>query len=144
MKHYMLIKLLKKLQLLHKKMTKDLTTCDKCKAMCCRTVTVEIDKPTRPEDWEDIRWQVAHKNVSVYLDNTNDWVIEFKTNCEHLDDKWRCKIYNDRPKMCREHELEECEINGEGNIAQVMLNSIEDVDKYLQEKKLKKKLGRKK
>ncbi len=57
-------------------------TCDNCPdSTCCRDVTVEIDEPETLEEWDEIRWMVAHKNVAVYKDNEDDWVVEFNTPC---------------------------------------------------------------
>ncbi len=108
-------------------------TCKECNQECCRSVIVEMDEPTTSGDWEDIKWQVAHKNVKVILDNEDAWCIEFLTDCNHLDENGACKIYDKRPAMCRGHSPETCVINGEGDYYEVILHSIEDVEKYLQE-----------
>ena len=108
-------------------------TCEECKQECCRSVIVEVDEPTTKGDWEDIKWQVAHKNVKVIRDNEQAWCIEFLTDCNHLAEDGKCKIYEKRPAMCRNHSSETCVINGEGEYYEVILGSIEDVEKYLEE-----------
>ena len=108
-------------------------TCSECNQECCKSVIVEIDKPTTHEDWEDVKWQVAHKNVQVILDNDDSWCIEFLTPCEMMLENGKCTIYDKRPLMCRNHSAETCVINGEGDFYEVVLNSIEDVEKYLAE-----------
>lgn len=108
-------------------------TCDECNQECCNDVIVEIDEPTTREDWEDIKWQVAHRNVRVIKDNEGDWCVEFLTRCEMMAPDGKCTIYEKRPTMCRNHEPETCTINGEGSYYEVILNSIEDVEKYLAE-----------
>ncbi len=106
-------------------------TCSECDQECCKSVIVEIDEPKTRGDWEDIKWQVAHRNVQVILDNDDDWCIEFLTPCEMMDENGKCRIYEKRPKMCMSHDPESCVINGEGDYYQVVLSCIEDVEEYL-------------
>lgn len=106
-------------------------TCEECKGACCKDVAVEIDKPTNFEDYEDIKWLIAHENVVVYLDNESDWLVEFKTKCKFLDNKSRCKIYSDRYKVCEEHEPDSCVKNGHGKQHKIIFTDAKHVDKYM-------------
>jgi hypothetical protein len=47
-----------------KKEKKIISNCDKCNALCCRTVAVALDKPTTKKQWEEIKWMVAHDNIN--------------------------------------------------------------------------------
>ena len=80
----------------------DSQTCIECRGKCCGYVSIEIDEPTNKEDMDDIRWYLMHKNVNVYIDEDRDWFVEFQTPCEGFD-RERCEIYDDRPKICRDH-----------------------------------------
>jgi hypothetical protein len=106
--------------------------CFECNQECCKSVIVEIDKPETHEDWEDVKWQVAHHNVRVLLDNEDDWCIEFLTECDMMDENGKCKIYNRRPIMCRNHHPDTCIINGEGDYHQILFTCIKDVEDYLE------------
>ncbi len=107
-------------------------TCDKCPdAGCCRDVTVGIDDPETIQDWDEIRWMIAHKNVSVYQDNEEDWVVEFRTDCTKLNEDNTCKIYQKRPKMCRDHENDNCIYNGEGDVHLIRFDTIEQVEEHI-------------
>ena len=106
--------------------------CDQCNGECCRDVTVELDDPEDMEDWEDMRWMVAHENVAVYLDDDNDWVIEFRTPCSKLDEKSRCTMYKNRPHKCRQHEMDSCVKNGEGEVHKIRFDTIEEIDEYIE------------
>tara|TARA_Y100000310_G_scaffold203527_1_gene203764 strand:- start:6645 stop:7061 length:417 start_codon:yes stop_codon:yes gene_type:complete len=109
-------------------------TCDQCPdSVCCRDVTVEIDEPEDMEDWDEIRWMVGHKNVAVYKDDDDDWVIEFKTPCDKLDERGKCTIYHERPKTCRDHEVETCVYNGEGEIEKIRFDNMEQVEAYVEQ-----------
>ena len=117
-------------------------TCEQCTAECCHDVTVEIDAPETLDDWKHIRWMVAHKNVSVYLDNEDDWVVEFQTPCDMLDGN-RCRIYKTRPKICKDHALDSCVRNGVGKVEKLRFDTLDQVEKHIEETikpKLKKKL----
>ncbi|MBL8026647.1 MAG: YkgJ family cysteine cluster protein [Fibrobacteres bacterium] len=106
----------------------------KCNAGCCKTVAVEWDRPNSRADWEQIRWLVAHKNICVYLDHDGDWLIEFETDCEQLDKNNRCKIYETRMPICREHPADECEMASGGDYHREMYRTVEDVDKLIAKK----------
>ncbi len=107
--------------------------CFECNQECCKNVIVQMDEPETEDDWEEIKWQVAHDNVRVIKDNDDDWCVEFLTTCSHQASDGKCMIYENRPGKCREHSAENCIINGEGEYYKVILNTIEDVEKYLRE-----------
>jgi len=116
---------------------KKLITCEQCDALCCKSVAVEIDEPETKEDWDEIRWYLYHEDIIVYKDNDGDWLVEFQTNCKQLDKDEKCKIYEKRPKICRKHDLESCQMNGEDDIGKPVFKTVEDLNKYLEEQKEK-------
>lgn len=81
-------------------------TCEKCGAMCCRYVIIEIDEPEDRSDLEDIRWYLCHKNVKVYT-NEGDWYVEFVADCRFIGEDQKCMNYDGRPRVCREHGFED-------------------------------------
>lgn len=112
-------------------------TCEECGGECCRNVSIEIDEPETKEDWDEIRWFLYHENIIVYKDNEKDWLVEFQTKCKNLDENNKCKIYEKRPKTCREHDMETCQVNGEDDVGDPIFRTQEDVEKYLKEQKEK-------
>jgi Fe-S-cluster containining protein len=107
-------------------------TCDKCPdSACCRDVTVEIDEPETLEEWDEIRWMVAHKNVAVYVDEDDDWVVVFKTDCNKLDEKGKCTTYNTRPQKCKDHPMDSCVYNGEGDLEKIRFDTMDQVEQYV-------------
>lgn len=108
-------------------------TCGECGAKCCRDVSVEIDKPEDFEDFETIKWLIAHRNVSVYISNEDEWLVEFATDCEMLDKNNKCKIYNERYPVCSSHNPDECVIGGEGEHYKRLFTKSGEVDKYMKE-----------
>ncbi len=114
-------------------------TCEECPdSTCCRDVTVEIDEPDSLEDWDEFRWMVAHKNVAVYKDDEDDWVVEFKTPCENLEEDGKCKVYYKRPRTCSKHSPETCVRNGEEDAEEIRFDTMEQVEEYVKEKVLPK------
>ncbi len=114
-------------------------TCDVCAATCCRYVTVEVPKPRRKVDREEIRWFLAHKNVHVYIDSDDGtWNVQFFTPCEHLDGDNRCRIYDRRYDVCREHDPETCE-GSDGEVLDTVFRTPDDYDEWRAAKNRKKK-----
>jgi hypothetical protein len=105
-------------------------TCKKC-SLCCNDVSVEIDKPVDFDDFETIKWMIAHENVKVYLDNEGEWLVEFATKCKNLSAEKMCKVYSKRFPVCRDHDPTECIVHGEGEFFQEMFEKEDDVDKYM-------------
>lgn len=106
-------------------------SCKGCDSMCCKYVVTEIDVPENKEDFENIKWFVCHKDVYVFVDDEDKWYLEFITPCEYLDiDGW-CKIYEKRPKICREYDHEECLFHNENYEEKYRFEKISDVENYL-------------
>lgn len=114
--------------------------CENCNAKCCRYAAIELDMPKNKADWDEIKWLLMHENVRVYKDNEGEWVAELVTNCKNLMPDNKCRIYASRPELCKNHEVDCCVMNGDGEVEEILFISPEDVDKYLEEKGLKDKL----
>jgi Fe-S-cluster containining protein len=64
--------------------------------------------PRSVDDFDQILWQVSHKNTHVFKDD-DGWYLLFLNECEHLQQDGRCGIYEIRPQICREHSNDYCE-----------------------------------
>jgi len=106
-------------------------TCEGCDAICCRYITVPLEVPETLDDFENIKWYVAHKNIEVNVEEDGLWYIKFFTDCEHIDKNNLCKIYKNRPKVCREHKTKSCEKYNKENFLLTFKN-IKDVEGYIQ------------
>jgi len=113
--------------------------CNECDGKCCKYVATELDEPKTKRDFDDLKWFLCHKNVLVYIDNEDEWIVEFQTICKYLDEHNKCKIYEERPKICREHDVDDCDINGTGKPHKILFKELKDVDRYYEEVFLKKK-----
>lgn len=88
--------------------------CDECNGLCCRYFALPIDTPKDKGDYDDIRWFLCHKDVTVFVED-GDWYINIKNKCRHLSGKEnRCKMYSNRPRICRGYRHASCDyIEGE-------------------------------
>lgn len=109
--------------------------CTECGGMCCNYVAIELERPTSKKDYDSIRWYLAHKNVNVFIDHSKKWYVEFRTECEKMDNKKKCSIYNTRPSICRGHGNEEgsCEFFDSPYIE--YFTCTDEFENYLDKKK---------
>ena len=84
--------------------TPELVECTDC-GHCCTYVGIEIDRPTKVEYATDILWYLYHENVYIYVDGSNDWSVHFEARCRNLADDLLCRIYEQRPYVCRTQGL---------------------------------------
>lgn len=82
--------------------------CATCSGLCCRYISVPLDTPEEPDEFDWIRWVVSHEGVIVYVED-DAWYAEIPTPCSHLTDDHRCSIYDTRPSICREYSTKGCE-----------------------------------
>ena len=78
--------------------------------LCCGYVAVEIEPPNTVSSATQILWYLYHQQVSVYFDS-GEWMVQFETRCQHVQDDKKCAIYETRPMICREYDETECEVN---------------------------------
>ena len=86
--------------------------CDHCTGRCCRYFSLPIDNPTTWNDYDSIRWYLAHGQTLIYV-NKKQWYLLVMTKCSYLTSDNRCRIYLNRPKVCREYTTDQCEYDGE-------------------------------
>jgi Fe-S-cluster containining protein len=86
--------------------------CDFCVGKCCRYFSLPIDTPTTWDDFDSIRWYLAHGQTLIYTVK-EQWYLLVMSKCNYLAADNRCKIYHNRPKICREYTTAECEYDDE-------------------------------
>src|SRR3954463_12637980 len=84
------------------------TICPPC-TKCCRYVSVGIDSPDTVARASTILWLLYHKTISVYEDVDGNWFMVVPTDCENLRPDGLCGIYDHRPIICRDYEIDDCE-----------------------------------
>jgi Fe-S-cluster containining protein len=88
--------------------------CVKCTGLCCRYFALPIETPEDKDDYDDIRWYLCHKDITVFVED-GDWYLNIKNKCSHLSEKdYRCRIYDKRPNICRKYRHADCDfVEGE-------------------------------
>jgi uncharacterized protein len=82
--------------------------CPPC-GKCCRYVAVGIDGPVSVGGVSTALWLVYHRNVSVYQSHEGDWFVLLAASCENLLPDGLCGVYESRPLICREYDVDGCE-----------------------------------
>jgi len=85
--------------------------CEHCAGACCRYVALPIDKPRTLRDYDDIRWYVMHEGFSVFVED-GDWYVQVQARCKNLQADNLCRIYETRPRICREYQGGDCDYGG--------------------------------
>ncbi len=102
--------------------------CDHCTGRCCRYFTVPLDPPKSWDDYDTIRWYLAHGNTIVYVDK-DGWYLLVMTKCKYLTRDDRCSVYLNRPKVCRDYTTDECEYDSVWGFEKVF-ESAEQIWEY--------------
>ena len=53
----------------------------RCKGLCCRYFAFPIETPEDWDDYDDIRWYLAHKNVNVFVEDGH-WYLNVKISAD--------------------------------------------------------------
>ena len=83
--------------------------CEKCPGLCYIYFALPIDTPETKQDYDDIRWYLCHKDITVFVEE-GDWYLNINNKCRHLTKNGRrCEIYPKRPKICRGYSMKDCD-----------------------------------
>ncbi len=102
--------------------------CDHCYGKCCRYFSLPIDTPETWDDFDSIRWYLAHGNTIVYLEK-GTWYLVVMSKCKYLTREDRCAIYLSRPKICSEYTTDNCEYDDDW-IFEKVFESPEQIWEY--------------
>lgn len=106
------------------------TQCRTCEHLCCNYITVKINAPRTIRDFDELLWQLSHKDIKAFRDHTG-WRLIIYNECSLLKSNGECSIYDNRPITCREYSVQKCEYNG--SIADTSLkyfDSYEALNEY--------------
>ncbi|RKZ05445.1 YkgJ family cysteine cluster protein [bacterium] len=98
-------------------------------AKCCMYYSVEIDEPESTEDYDDMLWIIAHKDTEIYV-NEGRWFVMVRNSCRFYDPEKGCLIYPKRPRICREHSIEDCEYFSDYDF-DLHFHSYEELERYI-------------
>ncbi|MHC4455874.1 MAG: YkgJ family cysteine cluster protein [Planctomycetota bacterium] len=118
--------------------------CDECPALCCRYFALPLETPEDKGDYDDIRWFLCHKNISVFVEK-GDWYISIKNRCKYLSEKDnRCRMYNSRPRICRQYSHKNCDFAEGEYDYQLLFTNPRQMEEYIKKKFAKKVTGKRK
>ena len=106
-----------------------------CGARCCRYITVEVPAPRGRNDWDEVRWWLAHAGMMVSKDE-DGWMLHVAARCRHLADDNACEIYEHRMIACAQYDAANCESTDDMPY-DVCLKTETDLADYLERRKLK-------
>lgn len=86
--------------------------CSYCTAKCCRYFALPIETPDSWEDFDHIRWYLLHGRCAVFVDD-DVWYLMVYGDCQHIQEDYRCGIYEDRPQICRDYTTDNCEYDND-------------------------------
>ncbi len=92
--------------------------CDQCSGKCCRYFSLPIERPVTWDDYDAVRWYLAHGQTLVYVEKAI-WYLVVMTRCKYLSRDDRCRIYLSRPKICQEYTTDDCEYDNEWTFEKV-------------------------
>ncbi|MGH7724751.1 MAG: hypothetical protein ACREOU_04920 [Candidatus Eiseniibacteriota bacterium] len=76
---------------------------------CCTYVSVEVDPPVTPWQYDQYVWLLYHANVWMYLEVGNRWFVQFETRCEKLSPQGHCTVHGRHPALCKDYDPRSCE-----------------------------------
>jgi len=106
-----------------------------CGARCCRYITTKIQSPRSHNDWDEVRWWLAHGGTMVTRDE-DGWMLHVETRCRHLREDRTCGIYRHRMRACEEYDPEACEFVSDVDF-EVTLRTEGDLAAFLEARGLK-------
>lgn len=112
------------------------TICTKeCGARCCRYITIPIATPVAHDDWDQLRWWLAHEGISASKDE-DGWQLVVETRCKNLRADNACGIYPHHMDTCKEYDPQYCEYPGPIEV-DLELFTESDLAAYLERRSLK-------
>ena len=105
--------------------------CVDCGARCCKYYALEIDEADCPEEYEKIRWYLAHENTWVFIDS-DKWYLLVNNKCRFLGRDSMCTIYDRRPSVCRDHDRTDCE-RDDSPFYDVLFKGMKEFEAYLED-----------
>lgn len=103
--------------------------CQGC-SRCCRYVSVEIPKPDNPEDLDIAIWYLYHGH-KIFVD-ADGFYLQVDRDCKYLNSEGRCGIYENRPVICRDYDVADCEQNKPGAYWRIF-STAEELKEFVSE-----------
>ncbi len=117
-----------------KSFSPSLPQCLACGSACCRYVIIDIpNEPRSEKSFEEILWFLFNPHTKI-LKEGRQWSLLVTGRCRMLADDGTCRIYADRPFICRDYPQttnEECHGPDLRNFSGRIFHRAEDLLTYL-------------
>jgi len=110
------------------------TLCEGC-SRCCETVSIEVDAPRAPWEYDQWIWVLHHQNLEIYLEKPERWYLHIEARCSQLQDDRHCAIYGEHPVLCREYDPRSCERRAPLSDIVAWFKTAADLELWLQQKR---------
>jgi len=90
-----------------------------CRALCCNYIVKHLEPPRTKLDFDELYWFLCHEKVAVFIDQRK-WYLLVDVPCKQLDERLLCRIYPQRPCVCRLHSEKDCEFTGDVEFQEIM------------------------
>lgn len=115
--------------------------CKTCQGQCCKYFALQIDTPDSPEEFDHLRWYIAHEKVALFIEG-DAWYLQVNNPCKHLTAEFSCGIYETRPQICRDYGWDpkgevECHGTDQPCDHDHFFSTREELEKYLKKNKIK-------
>ncbi|MCD4814281.1 YkgJ family cysteine cluster protein [bacterium] len=112
--------------------------CISCQGQCCRYFALQIDTPRTLEDYDHLRWYIAHESIALFIED-KEWYMQVNNKCKHLQDDFKCGMYEERPQICRDYGWDESgdtECHGVNSATDhdIFFSDLKELEAYLVEK----------
>lgn len=108
--------------------------CPPC-GKCCRYVSVGIDPPSTVGRVSTAIWLLYHRTVSIYQSHEGDWFLLLPTECENLRPDGLCGVYENRPLICRDYDVDGCEGTSDESAEKLRFDTAKELVKWLAKSK---------
>ena len=114
--------------------TENADLCAGC-TRCCETVSIEVDTPRAPWEYDQWIWVLHHESLEVYVEKPEKWFLHIATRCRQLGDDGRCRIYGEHPVLCREYDPRHCERRAPLSDTVAWFHDAGELERWMQEKR---------
>lgn len=110
--------------------------CRLCNARCCRYFCFQIGSPETYEQFEQVRWYLTHKDISVHVDPDGDWWIFIANRCRWLEETRegpKCADYENRPLICRQFSPKTCDFTRGPYVSAAEFETANELEAFARE-----------
>lgn len=105
--------------------------CARCrKSICCNSINQKVPTPRSLYDFDHLLWQVSHENINIFKDS-DGWFLHIHSACAHLGQGGVCRIYEQRPMVCRAYDNEHCEFDESiAQASELFFSTYDEFEEY--------------